>query len=97
MPFTSDPSTHRQCFDVTIFDDNILEDTETFNLTLSLVSGSSVPVTILPDVSEVEIVDEDCKSEKLCCKLTVNILPLYQSSWLDLRGISLLSVKMMAL
>ena len=64
VPFTSDPSTHRQCFNVTIVDDDILEDTERFNLTLSLVSGSSLPVTIVPDTSEVEIVDEDCKSVK---------------------------------
>ena len=62
MPFTSDPSTHTQCFNVTIIGDDILEATERFNLTLSLVDGSSIPVTILPDESEVEIVDIDCKS-----------------------------------
>ena len=62
VPFTSaDPSTHRQCFNVNITDDDVLEDTERFSLTLSLIDGSSVPVTVLPDTSEVEIVDEDCK------------------------------------
>ena len=58
VPFTSDPSTHRQCFNVTIIDDEVLEDAERFNLSLTL-DGSSVPLRVNPDVSEVEIVDRD--------------------------------------
>ena len=61
MPFTSDPSTHRQCFDVTIIDDQVLEDTEGFSLSVTLAGDSSVPVVIRPDVSEVDIVNEDGK------------------------------------
>ena len=59
MPFTSDPSTHRQCFNVTITDDEALEDTERFRLNLTLAEGSNIPVVVNPDISEVEIVDED--------------------------------------
>ena len=61
MAFTSDPSTHRQRFNVTITDDLVLEDTERFNLTLTLADGSNVPVVVDPDVSEVEIIDDDGK------------------------------------
>ena len=61
VSFTSDPSTHRQCFDVNITDDEALEDTERFSLTLTLADGSNVPVLVNPDVSEVEIVDDDGK------------------------------------
>ena len=63
MAFTSDPSTHRQCFNVTITDDLVLEDTERFSLTLTLADGSNVPVVVNPDVSEVEIVDDDSKQK----------------------------------
>ena len=59
---TSDPSTHRQCFTVNITNDAILEDVERFNLSLSLAEGSTVPVIISPDISEVEIRDQDCTS-----------------------------------
>ena len=58
VAFTSDPSTHRQCFNVNITDDLILEDTERFSLTLTLADGN-VPVVVDPDVSEVDIVDDD--------------------------------------
>ena len=58
MLFTSDRSTHRQCFNVTISDDGLLEDTERFNLSLSL-DGTTVPVTIAPNSSVVEVVDQD--------------------------------------
>ena len=58
MAFTSDPSTHRQCFNVTITDDLVLEDTERFSLTLTLAEGN-VPVVVDPDISEVEIIDDD--------------------------------------
>ena len=60
-PFTSDPATHRQCFNVTITEDRVLEDTETFSLNLTLVEGSTVPVVVDPDTSVVEITDVDCK------------------------------------
>ena len=60
-PFTEDPTTHRQCFNVTITDDGVLEATETFSLNLTLVEGSTVPVVVDPDMSVVEITDEDCK------------------------------------
>ena len=59
VPFTSDPSTHRQCFNVTIVEDGALEDTEIFSLNLTLVGGSTVPVVVDPDTSVVEIIDRD--------------------------------------
>ena len=65
MPFTSDPSTHRQCFNVTIIDDEALEDTENFSLNLTLAGGSTVPVVVSPDVSTVEIIDNDGKISTL--------------------------------
>ena len=65
MAFTSDSSTHRQCFNVNITDDLILEDTERFNLRLSLADGATVPVEVIPDSSEVEIQDEDGKPSKI--------------------------------
>ena len=60
MAFTSNPSTHRQCFSVTIVSDSILEDVERFILNLSLAKGN-IPVIVIPDVSVVEILDNDCK------------------------------------
>ena len=63
MAFTSDPSTHRQCFNVNITHDLVLEDTERFSLTLTLADGSNFPVVVDPDVSEVEIVDDDSKQK----------------------------------
>ena len=59
VPFNSDPSTHRQCFNITIINDEALEDTERFSLNLTLAEGSTVPVVVDPDVSEVEITDQD--------------------------------------
>ena len=64
VPFTSDPSTHRQCFNVTIIDDGALEDIERFSLSLEL-AGGNIPVVVNPDISEVEILDGDCKYSKL--------------------------------
>lgn len=61
MPFTSDPSTHKQCFNITVIDDDALEDIEDFFLGLFLAENSSVPVVVDPPISEVEIVDEDGK------------------------------------
>ena len=60
-PFISDPATHRQCFNVTIINDEALEATERFTLNLTLAGGSTVPVVVDPDVSEVEITDQDGK------------------------------------
>ena len=62
MPFTSDPSTHKQCFNVTIINDGALEDTEIFGLNLTLVSSTVPgPVLVDPDTSVVEIIDRDRK------------------------------------
>ena len=61
VSFTSDPTTHRQCFNVTIIADGVLEATETFSLNLTLVEGSTVPVVVDPDTSVVEITDVNCK------------------------------------
>ena len=59
MPFTSDPSTHRQCFNVSIIDDRDVEDSERFILDLSLTGDSTVPINVIPNVSTVEITDDD--------------------------------------
>ena len=59
VPFTSDPSTHRQCFNVTIIDDGALEDIENFLLSLTLSEDSTIPVDISPSISEVNIIDND--------------------------------------
>ena len=58
VPFTSDPSTHRQCFNVTITDDEAIEEVETFIFSLIVVENT-IPVTVRPDSSEVEIIDND--------------------------------------
>ena len=59
--FTSNNSTHRQCFRVAIIDDESLEETEEFtlNLTLANVTGRGVQIIVDPSVSVVEIIDED--------------------------------------
>ena len=57
--FTSDPSTHRQCFNVTITDDEAIESNEDFFLNLTLVGDPTVPVLVNPDTSVVEIIDID--------------------------------------
>ena len=59
VAFTSDPSTHRQCFNVTIIDDDAVEISERFNLSLNLAGGFNIPVIVDPDTSEVEIIDND--------------------------------------
>ena len=60
VAFTSDPSTHRQCFDVGITDDSAVETSECFNLSLVLGDSFDIPVIVDPDTSEVEIIDNDC-------------------------------------
>ena len=65
MPFTSDPSTHRQCFNVTIIDDNDLEDTEYFSLNLTLSGEPSILVVVTPEDSTVEVTDDDRKIYKI--------------------------------
>ena len=59
VAFTSDPSTHRQCFNVTIIDDDAVEISERFNLNLILADGFNIPVIVDPGTSEVEIIDND--------------------------------------
>ena len=59
VPFTSDPSTHRQCFNVTITDDEALEETERFSLLLDLSGEPSVPVVVAPNISVVDVLDDD--------------------------------------
>ena len=61
MAFTSDPSTHRQCFNVTIISDGALEDTERFSLKLTLSESSTRRLNVLinPNSSLVEIIDTD--------------------------------------
>ena len=58
-PFTSDPSTHRQCFNVTIIDDGAIENSEDFFLNLTLAGNSTIPVMVTPDTSRMEIIDRD--------------------------------------
>ena len=61
VPFSSNAATHRQCFNVNITDDSILEDSEYFSLNLTLAGGSTEEVKIVQDASVVEITDDDCK------------------------------------
>ena len=82
MAFTSDPSTHRQCFNVSIVDDRALEDTEKFSLSLSLAGGFTVPVIIVPDSSEVEIKDDDCESNPCRLKYPVIYLLFSHYCWI---------------
>ena len=66
VPFTSDLSTHRQCFNVTIIDDDVLEETERFSFNLTLVDtiGQRLNITVDPDFSLVEIIDQDGRSRR---------------------------------
>ena len=91
VAFTSDPSTHRQCFNVNITDDGILEDTERFSLHLTL-ADSNVPVLVNPEISEVEIIDKDCKYDDLILMNNDCFLSL-QFLLLDLRPFSPVLVK----
>ena len=59
--FTLSPS-QRRCFNVTIINDSVLEDTELFSLNLTLAGGSTEDVEIVRDASVIEITDDDCKS-----------------------------------
>ena len=59
VAFTSDLSTHRQCFEVDITDDLILEDTENFFLNLTLGANYTIPVVVFPDSAQVNIIDDD--------------------------------------
>ena len=98
MAFTSDPSTHRQCFNVNITDDEALEDTERFNLRLTLLGGS-IPVVVSPDISVVEIIDNDCKysTTPLRFENYNTFYPCYTQSYVSaLKWISYQSVKVLA-
>lgn len=59
MPFTPDKSSHKQCFNVTINDDKVVEAPEMFSFNLSLTEGSNVTVVVIPDIFNIEIMDED--------------------------------------
>ena len=98
VAFTSDPSTHRQCFNVNITDDEALEDTERFNLRLTLLGGS-IPVVVSPDISVVEIIDNDCKysTTPLRFENYNTFYPCYTQSYVSaLKWISYQSVKVLA-
>ena len=89
VPFTQDPSTHRQCFSVNITDDEFLEETEGFNLSLSLIESPTVPVEVQPPISEVEIKDDDCMITFVNYgRPVLTFLHILQLFLLDLREIS---------
>lgn len=54
-----DDATRFTCFNITITDDDVYEQTETFILTLS--TTESLPVQITPNVSVIAILDNDGK------------------------------------
>ena len=63
---TFDNANRQQSFDVTIIDDSLFElDVEDFTLELRFdpfaISPPSNPVILCPNVSTVEILDDDCK------------------------------------
>ena len=66
-------------FNVNITDDLVLEDTERFNLRLSLADGATVPVEVIPDSSEVEIQDEDGKPSIYLQIVIMSLCTLLQS------------------
>ena len=90
MAFTSDPSTHRQCFNVTITDDEALEDTERFRLRLDLVPGGNIPVVVSPDISAVDILDDDGWENNFKFPVSPRLSFMFslQLFLLDSRGIS---------
>ena len=53
-------SMRRQCFNVTITDDNVREDAETFTVTLEMAFNGSLPkILIHPEMVTVIILDND--------------------------------------
>lgn len=97
MPFTSDPSTHRQCFNVTIIDDAVSENTENFFLFLTLNANYSEPVNVYPNISLVDIKDDDCKLLHVLNTIVDHNYPGFvQLFLLDLRTHSFLSMKTLA-
>ena len=66
---TFDPATFRLCKNITITDDNVPEDDETFTVTLT-DSG----ITLSPDTATVTIVDND----GMCtCRPVARVTPLH--------------------
>lgn len=59
----SGEQTRQYCLDFAIYDDDILEDVETFQLHIALQQSNDVPVTILPHTTSVTILDDDSESE----------------------------------
>jgi hypothetical protein len=57
---SSDSTRHERCLDYDIIDDEILEDDETYLISISLRSSEpDIPVTILPHTTLVTIMDDD--------------------------------------
>lgn len=55
----------RDCLDISLFSDNILEPTETLRAEIVL-QGEALPGVILrPDMATIEITDDDCKIPQL--------------------------------
>ena len=63
--FTFSPSQDRFTLTIAINDDDILEQTEWFFARAELVSSDATGVMIMPDQSEITILDEDSKLIKI--------------------------------
>ena len=63
--FTFSPSQDRFTLTIAINDDDILEQTERFFARAELVSSDATGVMIMPDQSEITILDEDSKFIKI--------------------------------
>ena len=63
--FTFSPSQDRFTLTIAINDDDILEQTERFFARAELVSSDATGVTIMPDQSEITILDEDSKLQDI--------------------------------
>ena len=64
--------TRRMCFNVTIINDNDSEQIESFNLQLEVDSASALSITLVPGITTVHIVDDDCKHSLTFCVLENN-------------------------
>ncbi len=58
IPSTTSTSPRRECFGITIRDDDIDEDTESFTVNLALAEGTS-GVIVYPNITEIFILDDD--------------------------------------
>ncbi len=61
IPSTTSTNLRRECFGITIRDDDIDEDTEFFTVNLALAEGTS-GVIIYPNITEIFILDDDGSS-----------------------------------